>query len=303
MSKKVNVLIVGSLGFIGSHTMKYFQMQIGFDCYGCDVMPGYGLDNYWQIDATNADFKSIFAQQSFDFCINCSGAASVPDSLLHPDRDFQLNVSNVAKLLEAIRVQQPKCKFIQLSSAAVYGNPQTLPIKETSQLHPISPYGQHKLMAELIVEEYVNFFGLMACSIRLFSVFGPGLKKQIFWDWYQKSITENVVQMWGSGNETRDFIYIDDVVQGIVCVLKKGNFMAEVYNLAGGKGITISEAANCFSHHMLHTFKYQFNQKVRSGDPLYWQADISKIISIGFSPTTTFSEGISNYLRWLQESN
>ncbi|MGC8751802.1 NAD-dependent epimerase/dehydratase family protein [Hydrotalea sp.] len=301
MSEKINVLIVGSLGFIGSHTMKYFQMQMGFDCYGCDVMPGYGLQNYWQIDATNADFKSIFAQQRFDFCINCSGAASVPDSWKHPERDFFLNVNNVAKLLEAIRLEQPNCKFVQLSSAAVYGNPQSLPIKESAPLQPVSPYGYHKLMAEMLVKEYVCLFGINASILRLFSVYGPGLKKQLFWDWHQKAINGKDVEMWGTGNETRDFIEIEDLSKGIYCVLNNAAFDGEAYNVASGISCKIMDAATYFANHHTPKFKFRFNQIVRSGDPLYWQANIDKIKSIGFTPATKIADGIFKYLQWLEE--
>ena len=301
MSEKINILIVGSLGFIGSHAMQFFQLKEVYNCFGCDVLPGYGLKNYWQIEATNAYFKLIFAQQSFDFCINCSGAASVPDSLIYPERDFNLNVANVSRILEEIRLEQPQCKFIQLSSAAVYGNPQILPIKESTPPKPVSPYGQHKFMAELLIQEYVNFFGLKASILRLFSVYGPGLKKQLFWDWYQKALTTKQVEMWGTGNETRDFIFIDDVLNGLSCVCESANFIGEVYNLAGGKGITIKEAASYFSQYCDYKIEYFFNQKVRNGDPLYWQADISKIASLGFSPKTSLSDGLLNYLKWLQE--
>lgn len=301
MSEKVNILIVGSLGFIGSHATQYFKAVSGYECYGCDVLPGYGLENYWQIDATNADYKTLFAQQHFDVCINCSGAASVPDSLQHPDRDFQLNVINVARLLEAIRIEQPHCKFIQLSSAAVYGNPQQLPIQENAPLQPVSPYGEHKKIAETLVQEYVTYFGLKACILRLFSVYGPGLKKQLFWDWHQKSLAQKEVEMWGTGNETRDFIYVDDVINAMDCVISKTEFEGECYNIAGGVATTIQEVAGYFSAYHHPTFKFSFNQIIRNGDPLYWQADIQKIQTIGFIPNTILSAGILKYVQWLKE--
>ncbi|RTL49092.1 MAG: NAD-dependent epimerase/dehydratase family protein [Sphingobacteriales bacterium] len=301
MHQKVNILVVGALGFIGRHTVQYFGAQPGYQCFGCDVLPEYGLQHYWQIDATNADYKTLFAQQYFDVCINCSGAASVPDSMQHPDRDFQLNVFNVAKLLEAIRTQQPLCKFIQLSSAAVYGNPLQLPIQESDPLQPVSPYGQHKLMAETLVQEYVSFFALKACILRLFSVYGPGLKKQLFWDWHQKAKQQAEVEMWGTGHETRDFIYVDDVIQGIFCVIKNAEFNAEIYNLGGGVATTIEEAANYFAIHHQPEFKFKFNQTVRNGDPLYWKADINKIMGLGYLPLTSLSNGLLKYIEWLKE--
>lgn len=301
MQKNISILVVGSLGFIGSHAMQFFKLKDNCSCFGCDVLPGYDIDNYWQIEPTNADYKQLFVQQQFDVCINCSGAASVPDSLKYPERDFFLNVNNVAKLLEAIRLEQPNCKFIQLSSAAVYGNPKTLPINESAPLQPVSPYGYHKLMAEMLVKEYVSLFGINASILRLFSVYGPGLKKQLFWDWHQKALSGKEVEMWGTGNETRDFIEIEDLLQGIYCVLNNAAFDGEVYNVASGISSKIKDAATYFANHHTPKFNFKFNQVVRSGDPLYWQANIDKIKSIGFTPATKIADGIFKYLQWLEE--
>src|SRR4249919_2440010 len=95
-------LIIGSKGFIGQHLKKYLiseQQQV----WGADVVVEYAhAEQYFLIDASNADYHSIFQEQAFDICINCSGAASVPDSLQHPMRDYNLNAVNVFKLLDAI---------------------------------------------------------------------------------------------------------------------------------------------------------------------------------------------------------
>lgn len=301
MSEKINILIVGALGFIGRYAVQYFNTLSGYQCFGCDVLPAYGLENYWAIDATNADYKAIFKEQPFNVCINCSGAASVPESLQHPDRDFHLNVNNVARLLEAIRCEQPQCQFIQLSSAAVYGNPQTLPIAETAPLQPVSPYGQHKLMAEMLIQEYVAFFALKACMLRLFSVYGPGLKKQLFWDWHQKALQQPMIELWGTGQETRDFIFVGDVVRAMQCIIENAKFNGEPYNVAGGTATTIQAAADYFAAHHQPSFQFMFNQTVRIGDPLYWQADITKLLQLGFVPETSLLDGIVKYIAWLQE--
>ncbi|HAT66577.1 MAG TPA: dTDP-glucose 4,6-dehydratase, partial [Flavobacteriaceae bacterium] len=150
----MNILIIGSKGFIGSHCVRHFAME--HDVWECDVVTDYNNDQYFLIDATNASFDEVFASQAYDVCINCSGAASVPDSIKNPQRDFMLNVTNVFKQLDAIRKHQPRCKYINLSSAAVYGNPKSLPIAENHQLQPISPYGNHKKMAEEVCKDFYD---------------------------------------------------------------------------------------------------------------------------------------------------
>ena len=184
----MNILVIGSKGFIGSHMLQYFKEKEHM-VFGCDVVVDYTQENYFLIDAVNANFKEIFDSNTFDVCINCSGAASVPDSIIHPMRDFELNVNNVFKLLDAIRKQQPSCKFINLSSAAVYGNPAVLPVKEDAALLPVSPYGLHKQMAESVLREFYTQFNISTLSLRIFSVYGPGLQKQLFWDLYRKMKT------------------------------------------------------------------------------------------------------------------
>ena len=99
------------------------------------------------------------------------------------------------KILVAIRDRNSSCKFINFSSAAVYGNPKFLPITENSVCKPLFPYGFHKLQSELLLTEYYNFFGLKTCSLRVFSAYGPLLKKQLFWDLYQKAIQNDTISL------------------------------------------------------------------------------------------------------------
>ena len=218
----MKILIVGSKGFIGSHAVAYFKQA--HEVWECDVVTDYANKNYFLIDATNAHFESIFKKHNFNACINCSGAASVPDSIANPQSDFEKNVGLVSKLLQAIKLYQPSCKFINLSSAAVYGNPEVLPVTVNQTLNPISPYGYHKKMAEELCELYYSQFKIPTASLRIFSAYGPGLQKQLFWDLYQKHTSKKPIVLYGTGQESRDFIFIDDVIQAIALVLEKASF-------------------------------------------------------------------------------
>ena len=183
----MKILIIGSRGFIGHYLFSYFSEK-GNEVWGTDVVDDYiNKERYFLIDASNSDYSSVFQSAEFDLCVNCSGAANVPESLKNPLRDYYLNTVNVFKMLEAIRKFQPACKFINLSSAAVYGNPKQMPVKEDARPDPLSPYGFHKLQAEQICKEFYDFYDIRTCSLRIFSVYGPGLKKQLFWDLYNKA--------------------------------------------------------------------------------------------------------------------
>jgi UDP-glucose 4-epimerase len=294
----MKVLIIGSKGFIGASCAKFFELQ-GKEVFCADVVPS-SKNNFFLLDKTHTDFSNLFSNSNFDVCINASGSASVDFSFDNPAIDFELNVLNVQKLLVQIRQNCPGCKFINFSSAAVYGNPLSLPISETERTLPLSPYGFHKLQAESLLSEYNSFFNLNTCSLRIFSVFGPGLKKQIFWDMHQKMIVEDEVHLFGDGNEGRDFIYIDDLLVAISCVIKNARFKGEVINVANGHQIRIKVIARLFYDEF--NFKaFQFSGEKHIGNPNNWEADISSLKSLGYQNTISIEEGIKKYVTWLSE--
>jgi UDP-glucose 4-epimerase len=293
----MKTLIIGSKGFIGSHVLNYFR-AINLPVLGCDVVTEYDDSNYLQIDATNSDFHDVFKNNEISNCINCSGAASVPLSLENPLKDFNLNTLNVFKILDAIRQYQPNCKFINLSSAAIYGNPDQLPIKEDSNFNPVSPYGLHKMQAEQICLEFNQFYKVKCCSLRIFSAYGQGLKKQLLWDLFQKFKNQDCIELFGTGRETRDFIYIDDIVQAILCCLERASFKGEAINIANGEELSIKNIADIFCQEFGADKKVFFNNQTKKGDPLNWKADITQLQELGYVKTVSVETGIKKYIEW-----
>lgn len=293
------VLIVGSKGFIGQHLRSYLERK-GLIVWGADVVVDYTDPKYFLIDASNSDFREAFESEEYDTCINCSGAASVSDSLHHPLRDYSLNTVNVFKILETIRTLQPQCRFLNLSSAAVYGNPDRLPVTEGTPVSPVSPYGYHKYMTEQICEEFTRFFGIPTCSLRIFSAYGEGLKKQLFWDLYKKGKSESKITLFGAGDESRDFIYIDDLSQAIYLVGVNGNFDGRALNVANGEEITIKECARHFFAMFDHAVDFRFSGESRAGDPKNWKADITGLKNLGYERRFTFEEGLMRCFKWMK---
>lgn len=293
-------LIIGSKGFIGKK-LKEFLLEQGNLVWGADVVTDYtNKDSYFLIDASNSDFKSIFENNQFDVCINCSGAASVPDSIKNPLRDYSLNTLNVFKILDSIKTYQKACKFINLSSAAVYGNPKSLPVKETSETSPLSPYGIHKMHSEHICSEFYNFFNVPTCSLRIFSAFGDGLSKQLFWDLYQKSKSDAQVKLFGDGSESRDFIYIKDLVKAIELASKSTFFKGDTINIANGKEVRIKDCVSAFYSFFDEKVSYEFSGNKRKGDPNNWVADISILKSLGYQQEYAIEEGLKQYYLWIK---
>jgi len=297
----LKVLIIGSKGFIGSHCLSFFSNLSNSIVYGCDVIVDYNNENYFLVDATNANFHQVFETTHFDLCINCSGAASVANSIKDPYRDFTLNTKNVLVILDAIRKYRPNCKFINLSSAAVYGNPTSLPIKELTGINPISPYGIHKLQAEQICSYYHKFYNIPTCSLRIFSAYGNGLKKQLFWDLAHKQAVDNTITLYGTGNESRDFIHVADIISIISLIVNKGNFEGEAVNIANGQEVFIKDVAKIFFGLLNPQIKFKFSGESRKGDPINWVADISKIQTLGYSQKIALEQGLEQYIQWVKK--
>ena len=166
---------------------------------------------------------------------------------------------------------------------------------------PVSPYGKHKLFAEELCKEYNEHFNSQTCSLRIFSAYGPGLKKQILWDIFKKSQDGGTVTLFGTGNETRDFIYVADIIRAIELIIKNGSFNAAVYNVASGIEISMKNMAALLLKEMGYSGELIFSGNERPGDPKNWRADINKLKAMGFEPSFTLENGIKEFVKWLEE--
>ncbi len=298
MNKKI--LIIGSEGFIGKMASIYFSNN-GYSVYNADIL-NVSRHNYFQLDNTISNMSNLFKHNDFDICINASGSANVSNSFENPNSDFIANVYNVHKILECIYKYNKSCKFINFSSAAVYGNPEFNPISEKNKLSPISPYGFHKALSETICSEFNKIFGIQTVSLRIFSVYGNGSRKQLFWDLYNKieNCKNEKLEIIGTGEESRDFIFIDDLLDAINCVIHYSLFNGESINVANGEEIFIKDAVLTFVKLFDPNINIVFDNKVRNGDPNNWKADISILKSLGYSKKYSIESGLNKYTQWLK---
>jgi UDP-glucose 4-epimerase len=294
----MNVIILGSQGFIGSHLVAH-SISKGHTVTGCDLVGEVGKGyRYQKISVLSADFDTLFSSEQFDVCINASGSGNVPYSINHPLSDFEANTIVVAKALDTIRKYQSSCRYVHISSAAVYGNPLALPVNEDMPLHPLSPYGWNKLMSEMLCREYHQLYGLRVIVLRPFSVYGNGLKKQLFWDICAKLQKEDESCLYGTGNESRDFIHVTDLVGLIDILIRNSTADFDVYNAASGIESTIRNVADVFEEYYNGKKKISFSGERRAGDPVNWRADIQKVGAVGFKPSVDLGDGIRQYAAW-----
>jgi UDP-glucose 4-epimerase len=296
------VLITGVAGFIGRYVARHFAQQ-GWSAIGADNSPPENaplanLTAYRRLQLPDPEFGHLLEEYSPQVCIHCAGRASVGLSVTDPTADFYSNTLLTLEMLNALRLNAPTCRFILLSSAAVYGNPNSLPISEEQITMPLSPYGFHKLQGEQLCLEFAKIYGLPTASARIFSAYGPGIRRQVMWDICQKAIIQNSVTLQGTGQESRDFIHALDIAKALLLIATAAPMTGEVYNLATGEEVTISQLAS----QILTALEYEgipdFDGVVPVGNPLNWQADISKLRSLGFSPTVSLERGVKTFANW-----
>lgn len=298
------VLVTGVSGFIGRYVVRQF-VQAGWQVAGLDALVpdqelGRIMSAFIQAALPSIDLKDFVHEIKPDVCVHCAGPSSVDFSMAHPDRDFAGSVAATFGLLDTLRLHSPECHLLFLSSAAVYGNPETLPIDETHRPNPISPYGFHKWMCEQLCAEFSRVYHLPTSIVRIFSAYGVGLKRQVLWDMCRRAFTQPVLRMRGTGSESRDFIHAWDVAKALLFLADETPSMADVYNLASGTETTIRELTALILATLGRALPVEFDGMTMPGNPLNWRADIRRIRRIGFSPEMTMEEGVTDYVRWCQ---
>ena len=182
------VLITGARGFIGQHLSKHLfdyghhVIGIGHGDWSESDYSLTGLSDWFSGDLHIHILEKIQEQYEPKYVFHLAGGSSVAAALAHPLDDFHRTVESTAHLLDWVRSSSPTTRLIAISSAAVYGAAFDGPIPESASPSPFSPYGFHKSMMESLCRSYIQTYGLDCRIVRLFSVYGPDLRKQLLWD-------------------------------------------------------------------------------------------------------------------------
>jgi len=299
----MSIILLGANGFLGEHLARHFS-TVGQTLVGVDRdrprLPEL-FQTWEQVTLPTETLAATLAKHQPTALLYAAGTAQVGASVEKPFMDFELSVRVWASVLEAVRLSGVACRVVFFSSAAVYGNPTQLPIAETAPLAPISPYGYHKVMCEQLAEYYARLYGVATCSLRIFSAYGEGLQRQVLWDVCRKALTQPTLELHGVGDETRDFIHARDIARAVDCVLAQGEFNGGVYNLASGQSVTIHAIAQSILRALDLSLPINFNGQQRPGDPLYWQADVSRLRALGFQTAVDFPVGVQAYAQWARQ--
>ena len=241
----------------------------------------------------------------YDYIFHLAGNSHPLRSVENPIKDFNINLKSTLLILESLRKITNKPKLINMSSGAIYGNPQTIPIKETDIPMPLSPYGVSKMAAgKDYVRVFSKLYGINAVSLRPFSVYGPHLQKQVIYDLIHKiSFNSKELEVYGNGLQLRDFIYIKDLIEAMVLIALKGKTDGEVYNIASGTSNSINEIVNLICEAMNAKPQINYTGKMPPGEPSKWVVDITRIKELGFSPKVLLKEGIKQTVSWFKAEN
>lgn len=243
--------------------------------------------------------REIITRHRPGFIVHFAGNANVRVSVEQPLFDFESGPNLLARVLDAVRRDGSTIRVLFSSSAAVYGNPASLPVSEDASCAPISAYGHHKRMCELLLQEYHAIYGVPTLAARIFSAYGAGLRKQLLWELCQRCRRGGPIELFGTGEETRDFLHADDVAEALLLLCEQGRFDGSAINVASGAETSVAEIAShvlaAWGDPKLHV---AFNGRTRSGDPQRWRADVSRLRKLGFAPRSALAQGISDYVAW-----
>lgn len=303
------ILITGGAGFIGSNLADALiednEIVVVDDLSMGKIenLPKSRNLHFFEHSITDYKFMSdLLVEWKFDYIFLLAAVASVADTIERPLETHEVNQNANINILETIRVNKlPLKKLLFSSSAAVYGNNPELPKKETSPIDPLSPYAIDKFATERFVIDYGKLYGIPTVATRFFNVYGPKQNPESPYSGVLSLILDSInnekrFTVFGDGEQTRDFVYVKDVVNvlDLLMVIKKDN--QQVYNVASGRSISINEVIKEICQLAHKKIKVIYCNS-RPGDIKNSVADISRLIDIGYSNFWQMNQGLAEYLK------
>lgn len=300
------VLVTGGAGFIGSHLVETLVL-LGAKAIILDDFTTGKIENIARVrddckiiagDISNSETVKEIGK--VDLIFN-EAAVSLLHSFRKPVRDLLVNAGGLINLLELAR--RFDCKIIHGSTGSIYGNPIRIPISEDHPLNPISPYGISKLAAEFYCDVYSKTYDIDVCCLRYFNVYGPrqriGEETGVVPIFVTRLFNNQELLINGDGKQTRDFVYVKDVVKANLLAALAENIGGQKMNI-GGRGFEISIVD--LAHMIAGLAKKELNLRFgnpKPGDITRLVADISKAKSlIDYEPKFSLEQGLKNYIEW-----
>ncbi len=335
------ILITGSSGFIGSNLAKRILSEDkNINVVGLDNMNDYydvaikeyrlnelsKYDNYTFIQGDLSDKKlieSLFEKYHFDIVVNLAAQAGVRYSITNPDAYIQSNIIGFYNILEACR-HNPVEHLVYASSSSVYGSNKKVPYSTDDKVdNPVSLYAASKKSNELMAHAYSKLYNIPCTGLRFFTVYGPaGRPDMAYFGFTNKLVNNETIKIFNYGNCKRDFTYIDDIVEGVIRVMKKAPIKKDgedglpippyaIYNIGNNHPENLLDFVRILSEELVSEgvlpCDYDFESHkqlvpMQAGDVPITYADTSSLEKdFGFKPSTSLREGLRNFAKWYKE--
>jgi len=292
--------VTGGAGFIGSHLVEKLVDE-GFETRVLDNFSSGNIENLERvkndIELVNGDVRDVDVVSKtvngVNKVIHLAALIDVNESLRKPQLYHDVNSTGTLTILNSARLSAKK--FIFTSSAAVYGNPVSLPVKENHQLNPLSPYAASKLSAEKYCQAYSESFESKTTIFRLFNVYGPRQSQSnysaVATAFINKAKIGEPPIIFGDGEQTRDFIFVEDVVQLIIRSIQSD--ASGVFNVGTGSAISINQLAEIVQKTSNGGLLKPVYADPRPGEIIHSLADVSKMVeTFKFSPEVSLEDGL-----------
>jgi len=332
-----SILITGAAGFIGS-ALSLRLLEEKYNIIGIDNMNNYysiklkkdrverinknleNLQGSWVFQKCSIDSKEdlnqIFKKYSPDLVVNLAAQAGVRYSLKNPNLYIESNIKGFLNILECCKEYKVK-RLIYASSSSVYGSNKKIPFSESdTACHPISLYASTKRSNELMAHSYSHLYNIDSIGLRFFTVYGPWGRPDMAPMIFAKSILKGeYIDIYNNGEMSRDFTFIDDVVEIILKCIQKNNSLKskfdfdisdpsesfaphKIFNIGNGKPIKLMDFISHLEKNLEISAKKNF-MELQDGDVISTHADISKIQNwIGNHQMTSFEKGINKFVQW-----
>ncbi len=306
--KEKNIVITGGLGFIGSHIVDELikdNKVIIIDNKSTGKVENLKYPNHENITLIEEDLNECDLNKTLndvDYVFHLAAMASVPLSVDNPIKCNEQNVDTTVKLLDACRNNNVK-KIIFSSSAAVYGNNENVPLKETEALNPTSPYAASKASCELYLKTFYDSYGLNYTILRYFNVFGPKQDKNsqyaaVIPNFISALLEGEQPVIYGDGEQTRDFVFVKDIVQANISAAETD--YNGIVNVASGEKITINKLYDVVKETLDSDVDAEHLPE-RKGDIKHSLADVSNIEKINYKiDFKNFENQLKETVKWFE---
>ena len=317
MTASKRVLILGGLGFIGKNLCQYLinnnhdvtllthKIHKADEEFIKDLKPRLLIGNI-----LDSEFMTN-AVKGYDVIYSLAGSSGAADSITNPYHDLDTNLKGHLTILEACRKSNPNALLIFPSSRLVYGKPLVNPVNENHPLNPESIYAIHKLTTEHYYQLYQRLYGISCVIFRISNPYGPyqrfGNNHYGILNWFiHKAVNDETIEIYGEGNQQRDFLYIDDLVRLLSVAIDKPLMVGNIYNVGLGNGISLKQAAEVIATYLPQAkVEYkpwpEIDKKIETGDYI---SDISRLkMDANWQPEVKFEDGVSMTIKFYEEQS